>query len=210
MSVGFPSGGFTVRTKILAAAIATAAVATTVAGCGGSSGSSSKTIKVVYQQQLNNSNKVQANFLAPMVKAFEKANPGTRSSSIPVTASENDYYTKIQLMMRSPVTAPDLVYEDTATINSDIASGYLQPLDSYLKTWSDWSQFAAAVAEGRDVHQGRQDLRHPGQHRHPRPLVQQEALHAGRHRRCRGSPRPGPTCSARPAPSRPRCPASPR
>ena len=144
MPVGFLSGGFTVRTKILAAAIATAAVATTVAGCGGSSGSSSKTIKVVYEQQLNNANKVQANFLGPMVKSFEKANPGTTVKLIPVTASENDYYTKIQLMMRSPVTAPDLVYEDTATINSDIASGYLQPIDSYLKSWSDWGEFAAA------------------------------------------------------------------
>ena len=133
------------RTKILAAAIATAAVASTVAGCGSSSGGGGgKTIKVVYEQQLDSNNKVQATFLAPLVKSFEKANPGTKVKLIPVTASENDYYTKIQLMMRSPVTAPDLVYEDTATINSDIASGYLQPIDSYIKSWSDWSQFATA------------------------------------------------------------------
>jgi multiple sugar transport system substrate-binding protein len=47
--------------------------------------------------------------------------------------------------MRSPSTAPDLVYEDTATINSDIASGYLKPLDSYTSQWADWSQFADAA-----------------------------------------------------------------
>ncbi|MEV7424233.1 MULTISPECIES: extracellular solute-binding protein [unclassified Streptomyces] len=134
------------RTRLLAAVSVTAAIAITAAGCGtgSSSGSSSKTIKVVYQQQLNNSNKVQATFLAPMVKRFEKENPGTTVKLVPVTASSNDYYTKLQLMMRSPSTAPDLVYEDTATINSDIASGYLKPLDDYLDKWSDWSQFADA------------------------------------------------------------------
>jgi multiple sugar transport system substrate-binding protein len=146
-----------VRTKVLVAAAVTAALAVTATGCGaGSSASASKTIRVVYQQQLNNSNKVQANFLSPMVKQFEKANPGTTVQLAPVTATENDYYTKIQLMMRSPVTAPDLVYEDTATINSDIASGYLKPLNDYLDKWSDWSQFTpAAKAAVRSASDGK-------------------------------------------------------
>jgi multiple sugar transport system substrate-binding protein len=137
----------TVRQRLLATAgtaAVTAVLATSLSGCGSGSGSSSKTIKVAYQQQLNNSNKVQANYLAPMVKAFEKANPGTTVKLVPITASENDYYTKIQLMMRSPATAPDLVYEDTATINTDVAAGYLKPLDSYLSSWQDWSKYADA------------------------------------------------------------------
>jgi multiple sugar transport system substrate-binding protein len=86
-------------------------------------------------------------------KQFEKANPGKKIELIPIQASENDYYSKIQLMMRSPRTAPDLVYEDTFLINSDIASGYLRPLDDYLKSWSDWGQFlptAKAAAKGQD------------------------------------------------------------
>lgn len=136
------------RSRLLAAAgttVVATVLATTMSGCGsGSSGSSGKTIKVVYQQQLNNNNKVQANYLAPMVKAFEKANAGTTVKLVPVTASENDYYTKIQLMMRSPSTAPDLVYEDTATINTDVAAGYLKPLDGYLSTWQDWGKYADA------------------------------------------------------------------
>ncbi|MEE4543129.1 extracellular solute-binding protein [Streptomyces sp. V4-01] len=134
------------RQRLLAAsgiAVVSAVLATTLSGCGSGSGSDSKTIKVVYQQVLNNSNKVQATYLAPMVEAFEKAHPGTKVKLVPVTASENDYYTKIQLMMRSPSTAPDLVYEDTATINSDVAGGYLRPLDPYLSSWADWSQYAA-------------------------------------------------------------------
>lgn len=125
-------------------ALAATVLATTLSGCGSGSGSSGKTIKVVYQKQLNSSNTVQPDYLAAQVKQFEKANPGTTVKLVPVTASENDYYTKIQLMMRSPVTAPDMVYEDTATINSDVASGYLKPLDSYLATWKDWSQYAPA------------------------------------------------------------------
>ncbi|MGW3103420.1 extracellular solute-binding protein [Streptomyces sp. NPDC001100] len=132
--------------RIVTAAALTAATALAVTGCGsGSSGSSSKSIKVVYWQNLDSTNKLQATFLASMVKQFTKANPGTKVTLVPVTASENDYYTKIQLMMRSPATAPDLVYEDTALINSDIAGGYLKPLDAYTAKWSDWSQYAKAA-----------------------------------------------------------------
>ncbi|MFJ9565707.1 extracellular solute-binding protein [Streptomyces fuscichromogenes] len=134
------------RSKLITAAAVTAATALAASGCGsGSSGSSSKSIKVVYWQNLNSANKLQANFLASMVKEFTKANPGTKVDLVPVTASEADYYTKIQLMMRSPSTAPDLVYEDTALINSDIAGGYLKPLDAYTAKWADWSQYAAAA-----------------------------------------------------------------
>ncbi len=56
-------------------------------------------------------------------------------------------------MLRSPKTAPDLVYEDTFLINSDITSGYLKPLDPYLAKWKDWDQFidtAKAAAKAED------------------------------------------------------------
>ncbi|MFD3504322.1 extracellular solute-binding protein [Streptomyces sp. NPDC058676] len=134
------------RSRLITAAALTAATSLALAGCGsGSSGSSAKSIKVVYWQNLDSTNKLQANYLASMVKEFTAANPGTKVNLVPVTASENDYYTKIQLMMRSPATAPDLVYEDTALINSDIAGGYLKPLDAYTAKWAGWSQYAAAA-----------------------------------------------------------------
>ncbi|KPI06819.1 extracellular solute-binding protein family 1 [Actinobacteria bacterium OK074] len=134
------------RSRLIGVAAVTAATALAATGCGsGSSGSSAKSIKVVYWQNLDSSNKLQANYLASVVKQFTKANPGTKVTLVPVTASENDYYTKIQLMMRSPSTAPDLVYEDTALINSDIAGGYLKPLDAYTAKWADWSQYATAA-----------------------------------------------------------------
>ncbi|MEU1179930.1 extracellular solute-binding protein [Streptomyces sp. NPDC005820] len=134
------------RSKLAIITALTAATALAATACGsGSTGSSDKSIKVVYWQNLNSSNKLQANYLASMVKEFTEAHPGTKVNLVPVTASENDYYTKIQLMMRSPSTAPDLVYEDTALINSDIAGGYLKPLDAYTAKWADWSQYATAA-----------------------------------------------------------------
>jgi multiple sugar transport system substrate-binding protein len=97
------------------------------------------TVKVAYQQW--GTGTVMKNFLADAKKEFEAANPGSTVELVPVVASENDYYTKLQLMMRSPNTAPDIVHEDTFLINSDIAAGYLKPLDDYLANWPDWSQF---------------------------------------------------------------------
>jgi multiple sugar transport system substrate-binding protein len=47
------------------------------------------------------------------------------------------------------------MYEDTFLVNSDVAAGYLAPIDQYLKTWSDWKQFfpsAQAAARGTDGH----------------------------------------------------------
>ncbi len=52
-------------------------------------------------------------------------------------------------MMRSAKTTPDVVYEDTFIINSDVASGYLRPLDR----WRDWDRFlpwARAAARAED------------------------------------------------------------
>ncbi|HEU4947336.1 MAG TPA: extracellular solute-binding protein [Kribbella sp.] len=108
-------------------------------------------IKIAYQQW--GPGTVMKNFLNGAKAEFEAANQGSTVEIVPIVASENDYYTKLQLMMRSPNTAPDIVYEDTFLINSDITAGYLKPLDDYIKNWSDWSQFvdtAKGAAKGQD------------------------------------------------------------
>ncbi|MER5946281.1 extracellular solute-binding protein [Streptomyces sp. NPDC001904] len=136
------------RKKLLAALAITVATTLSAAGCGGSGAAGGgNSIKVVYWQHLDQNDKKQQKFLTSMKASFEKAHPGKKIEIVPVTASENDYYTKIQLMMRSPSTAPDLVYEDTALINSDIASGYLKPIDEYVAKWADWDKFAKAAKE---------------------------------------------------------------
>jgi multiple sugar transport system substrate-binding protein len=129
------------RRRIIGAGVLALALAMTACGGGGSSGGD--TIKVAYQQF--GAGKVMANFLAGVKTTFEKDNPGKKVQLLPVVASENDYYTKLALMLRSPRTTPDLVYEDTFLINSDIKAGYLLPLDTYLKAWPEWSQFEATA-----------------------------------------------------------------
>ncbi len=129
------------RLRFLAvAAVASALVSTALAGCG-SSGSSSDEIKIAYQRSTTAGNRIMDNFLAGVKKEFESANKGKKVTLIPIQASENDYYTKLDLMMRSPRTAPDIAYEDTFLINSDIKAGYLRAIDDRLKDWDDWSQF---------------------------------------------------------------------
>ena len=126
------------------------------AACGGDSqsgDSDSSATKVAYQQW--GSGTVMKDSLTGVKSAYESANPGKTMELVPIVASENDYYTKLQLMMRSPRTSPDVVYEDTFLINSDITAGYLQPLDSFLGNWEEWNQFqdvakgAAKAADGK-------------------------------------------------------------
>ncbi|MEU5024384.1 extracellular solute-binding protein [Streptomyces milbemycinicus] len=136
---------------ILTAATLVAAAGLTA--CGGGSGSDPDTVKIAYNRSTDNKIRFKDNFLAGVKKEFEKANPGKKVKLIPIQAQDNDYATKVQQMMRSPKTAPDLVYEDTFRINSDITAGYLRPLDEYLAKWQTWDQFvdtAKAAAKAED------------------------------------------------------------
>ncbi|WP_201305061.1 extracellular solute-binding protein [Streptomyces sp. GS7] len=133
----------------------TAAVlaAGTLTACGSGSGSDRDTVTVAFIKDTNNAVRVRDDYVALVARQFEKANPGKKVRLIPIQAAENDYYTKIQQMMRSPKTAPDVVYEDTFLVNSDITAGLLRPLDPYLAKWAAWPQFepsARDAARGQD------------------------------------------------------------
>ncbi|MFJ2238480.1 extracellular solute-binding protein [Streptomyces sp. NPDC087859] len=141
-----------VRTA-LPALLAAALTATALTACSSGSGSDPDTLKVSFKQSTDNSIKVMDEFLAGIKKQFEKENPGKKVELVPIKAPDSEYYTKVQQMLRSPKTAPDLVYEDTFLINSDITSGYLKPLDAYLAKWPDWDQFidtAKTAAKAED------------------------------------------------------------
>jgi multiple sugar transport system substrate-binding protein len=133
--------------------LATLLTATALSACGSGSGSDPDTVKVSFKQSTDNSIRVMDTYLGEMKKEFEKANPGKKVELVPIKAPDSEYYTKLQQMLRSPKTAPDLVYEDTFLINSDITSGYLKPLDPYLDKWPDWNQFidtAKSAAKAQD------------------------------------------------------------
>jgi multiple sugar transport system substrate-binding protein len=111
-----------------------------LAACGGGGEGDASTVTVTFRQF--GDDHVQENFLKAAKAEFEQAHPGTTIDLQPIIASNDDYTTKLQLQMRSPRTSPDLVYEDTFLINSDIEAGYLRPLDDYIAKWPDWDQFA--------------------------------------------------------------------
>lgn len=133
--------------------LVTVLAAGALTACGGGSGSDPDTVKVAYNRSTDNKIRFKDNYLESVKKQFEKANPGKKVELIPIQAPDNDYATKAQQMMRSPKTAPDLVYEDTFRINSDIKAGYLRPLDEYLNKWDAWDQFvdtAKSAAKAED------------------------------------------------------------
>ncbi|WP_217197101.1 extracellular solute-binding protein [Streptomyces buecherae] len=137
---------------ILAATLAVAA--TSLTGCG-AFGTDPDTLKIVYLRNTDNKVRHMDAYLSRVKDEFERVHPGKKVKLIPIQAAQPDYWVKIQQMMRSAKTTPDVVYEDTFIINSDVASGYLRPLDRYLERWRDWDQFlpraktAARAEDGR-------------------------------------------------------------
>ncbi|MEU7060109.1 extracellular solute-binding protein [Streptomyces sp. NPDC046197] len=148
-----PTAARSRSTAFLLTLVALTSAAPALTGCGSGSGSGPNTLKVSFKESTDNSIHVMDDYLAAVKKQFEKENPGKKVRLVPIKAPDSEYYTKLQQMLRSPKTAPDLVYEDTFLINSDITSGYLKPLDPYLAKWRDWDQFigtARSAAQGED------------------------------------------------------------
>jgi multiple sugar transport system substrate-binding protein len=108
----------------------------------------SKTLKVAYQK--TDSFTALDSMLQAAKQEFEAANQGVTVELQPIQANDDDYGTKLALALRSPSTAPDVFYEDTFKVRSDVDAGYLLKLDSHLEGWADWDMFDdAAKAAGR-------------------------------------------------------------
>ena len=97
------------------------------------------TITVAFQELGNPSGYEDLKWWNQIIPQIEAANPGIKIKPEVIVASEGDYYTKIDLMMRSASTAPDLVKEDSFLVGSDATAGYLAPLNKYLATWPDYA-----------------------------------------------------------------------
>ncbi len=117
------------------------AAAFVVQACGGPSTTTNGpvTITVAFQQFGPPPYPEQA-WWNQVKQRVEAANPNIKVKLEPIIADEGSYYTKLDLMMRSPSTAPDLVREDSFLVSSDVTAGYLAPLDKYLATWPEYSQ----------------------------------------------------------------------
>ncbi|MEU5049454.1 extracellular solute-binding protein [Streptomyces sp. NPDC021096] len=139
---------------LLVATLATALTTASLTACGGSGGDPD-TVKIAYPRSTDNKVRIMDDYLAGIKKQFERDHQGKKLELVPIQASQDDYYAKIQQMMRSPKTAPDVVREDTFLINSDIKSGYLRPLDDKLAHWKPWDHFEQAAKASAKAEDGR-------------------------------------------------------
>jgi multiple sugar transport system substrate-binding protein len=98
------------------------------------------TITIAFGEQGPPSGYLDLKWWQSIVPQIEAANPNIKIKLEPIVASEGDYYTKIDLMMRSASTAPDLIKEDSFLVGSDATAGYLLPLNKYLASWPEYAQ----------------------------------------------------------------------
>jgi multiple sugar transport system substrate-binding protein len=107
-----------------------------------------QTIKIVYQK--TDSFTALDKVFKDAKQEFEVANAGVTVDLQPIQANDDDYGTKLALAQRSPDTAPDVFYEDTFKVRSDVDAGYLLKLDGQLASWEEWSKFnESAKSAGR-------------------------------------------------------------
>lgn len=114
-----------------------------LAGCGSSAVDDPSVISVAYQQF--GSGKLMQQWIDRTRKEYAKAFPDRRIEKLPIVAAENDYFTKNELLMSSPRTSPDCVYEDTFILLSDVGAGYIRPIDEFVEKWERWPQIAEAT-----------------------------------------------------------------
>lgn len=140
------------RSRAVFPAIVTgAAAALVLGGCAADGGGESgdKTVTVVYSK--TDSFTVLDTLMNTVKKEFETSHEGVTVDLQPITATDDDYKTRLQLSLGSADTAPDVFYEDTFNVRSDVEAGYLLNLDDHLADWSDWDQFDE---NGRKAGQG--------------------------------------------------------
>ncbi len=136
----------------ISAGVATLLPLTALAGCSGG-GRDPNTLRIAFQQF--GSGTLMEQWIERTATEYSEEFPERTIELVPIVASENDYFTKNELLMSSPRTSPDLVYEDTFILMSDVGAGYLQPIDDFVEGWEHWEDVAEASREavtGPDGH----------------------------------------------------------
>ncbi len=188
------------RATIGFAVVTAAAVA--LVGCSADDGGdgNADSIRIVYQK--TDGFVALDNLFQKVKPEFEAANPGGVTVELePIVADEGDYGTKLALMQQSADTAPDVFYEDTFRVRSDVDAGYLLNLDDHLADWDEWSQFNEGAREAGRADDGSVYAVPLGTD--TRGIWYSKSVLEPRASPCRGSRRRGTTSSTRPARSRP-------
>ncbi len=137
--------------KVLTAAAVAALLA--LSGCSGGSGNpDDQTLRIIYQKT-GDASPLDA-LMQAAKEEFESANEGVTVELEPVEGTDEDYNTRLALSQRSPDTAPDVFYEDTFRLRSDVEAGYLLKLDEHLDGWDEWASFNDAAKEAGKADDG--------------------------------------------------------
>lgn len=129
--------GFVKLSLVLAALTIAAASAFANGQKQAASSTSGPSITVVYEQ--TGGGHQYADWFQSLKNQYEKMYPGRKVVIQPINATENQYYTKLDLMQQSQRTAPDVLVEDTFLVNSDASAGYLLSLNKYVQSWPQWN-----------------------------------------------------------------------
>ena len=78
---------------------------------------------------------------------YKTTHPNAAVDWLPLPGNYNDIVTKLSLLYRSPSTAPDIAEIPNELVADFAASGYLKPLNSYVKNTSWWPQIPKTVQQ---------------------------------------------------------------
>ena len=140
------------KKKIFSLLLVSVMAAGLLAGCGSSSDSSDTstteessessgdvtTITITFRDEGDGEDGGLYKWFAESYETYEKKDEIELDIQY-ITASEGDYFAKVELALADESTAPDIVCEDTFYLPSDVAAGYLTDLTDYLAEWEEWN-----------------------------------------------------------------------
>jgi multiple sugar transport system substrate-binding protein len=146
MNVGFGRGVGTLAALAISTAVISAC-GSAASGGGAKSNSLKGTISLVFSESYElDTKQLGDQWYGSIKKQFEKAYPGAHLNLIPVGGTDFDEQKKIDLLLRSPSTAPDVISYETTSVGPVAQSGYLLSLNNYVNGPNDfWSHFAQPI-----------------------------------------------------------------
>lgn len=132
--------------KVMAGLFVSALALTSCSGGSGQSGANDNVIKVAYGADYV--------FLSPdlaekwwnkVADEFKAENPGKTVEFIPIPGGFTDIVSKLNLLYRSPTTAPDVAELPNDQLGGWVSSGYLRELDDYVSQAEWWKNFPDSV-----------------------------------------------------------------
>ena len=136
-------------TAVSAVAVACSPSAVGSPGTGGSSkpaggsGGVTGTINVSYPDEAG----LKPKYVEQAAAAVKTQFPGADVKIDLQKVGDDDYYTKLLLALDSG-TGPDVFHFGGSAAGELADASYIEPLDSYVSQWADWSQYPDSVRSG--------------------------------------------------------------